>query len=958
MHIVGIDLGTTNSALASVSLERPEAARIRVEPITQLVGPGDAKERPTLPSFLYLAGAHELPAGAATLPWEAEPITAIKGPLGSSGTGSGPSSSSGSAAGDGVLIVGEYARTQGMQVPARLVSSAKSWLCHPKVDRLAPILPWGESVAPGSDEAFQKISPVDASTRYLQHLAGLWRHRTGRALTDEEVVLCVPASFDEVARELTLRAAAQLGLRPTLLEEPQAAFYSWLADHETSWTELLKPGDTVLVFDVGGGTTDFSLIAVREGEGGRPTIERTAVGDHLLLGGDNMDLAIARRVESRVTSGGKLDPHAFLSLVQACRIAKERLLSDPDRQSWTVTVPGRGSRLIGGALRDELSRAEVEELVLDGFFPRVAAEARAERARAGVREFGLPYAADPAITRHAAQFLSTHNARPSAILWNGGVLKSPAIRDRVLEVLGGWLGAPPRVLPNAEPDLAVARGAAYYGLARRGLAMRIGGGAARAYYLGVDRAEITPGKQTVLCLTPRGFREGEEITVDQQPLELLTNRPVRFRLFSSSERQGDKPGALLTVAEGELAEQEPIYTVLRFTRSSQDVALSVNLHARLTELGTLELEAVARATGNDADRWRLNFDLRAAEEPSAAPTTPAPSEPAVDQAALDKAVVILKALYGKEDAPDPVGPAGVMKQLGYLLGPKESWSPTVLRALWEPLKDLRGGRGKSPAHEARWLNLVGYCLRPGFGYPLDDWRVKETWRLFNAGVVHEKDEPCRLEWWILWRRVSGGLTRTQQDEIYKRLAPHFVPSFAKKADRKPPSTQEAAEMWRTLASMERLPPKAKVELGEILVSQLEKTKKGGSADVAAAQALWALGRFGARVPLYGPAEDVIPPKKAERWIERLLALADAQGPARPNDLALALAELARCSGDRARDLDDALRKKLAARLSSLSPEGARLSRLVLEPVPREAREERLAFGDALPSGLRLVADGT
>jgi molecular chaperone DnaK (HSP70) len=950
-HIVGIDLGTTNSALAHVALGR-DAARIEVDAITQLVGPGDAKERPTLPSFLYLAGAHELPAGAATLPWTPEPLVPVA-------VAGAPAPRSAPDEGRGTLIVGEYARAQGMQVPARLVSSAKSWLCHPRVDRLAPILPWGEAVAPGSDEAIQKISPVDASSRYLQHLAGLWRHRTGRALTDEEVVLCVPASFDEVARELTLRAAAQIGLRPTLLEEPQAAFYSWLADHEATWTELLQPGDTVLVFDVGGGTTDFSLIAVREGEGGRPVIERTAVGDHLLLGGDNMDLAIARRVEARVTRGGRLEPHAFLSLVQACRIAKERLLSEPDRQSWTVTVPGRGSRLIGGALRDELSRAEVEELVLDGFFPRVGADARAERARAGVREFGLPYASDPAITRHAAQFLSIHNVRPTAVLWNGGVLKSPAIRDRVLEVLGGWLGAPPRVLPNAEPDLAVARGAAYYGLARRGLAMRIGGGAARAYYLGVDRAEVTPGKTTVLCLTPRGFREGEEVTVDQHALELLTNRPVRFRLFSSSERTGDKPGALLTVADGELAEQEPIYTVLRFTRSSQDVALSVNLHARLTELGTLELEAVARATGNDADRWRLNFDLRAAEEPT--PSTSAPpaaAEPEVDQAALDKAVALLRALYGKDELPDAVGPAGIMKQLGYLLGPKESWSPTVLRALWEPLKDLRGGRGKSPAHEARWLNLVGYCLRPGFGYPLDDWRVKETWRLFNAGVVHDKDEPCRLEWWILWRRVSGGLTRTQQDEIYKRLAPHFLPSFAKKADRKAPSAQESAEMWRTLASMERLPPKAKVELGDLLVAQLEKTKKGGAADVAVGQALWALGRLGARVPLYGPAEDVVPAKKAERWIERLLTLTDAQGAPRPNDLALALAELARCSGDRARDLDEALRRKLAARLPSLTTDGARLARLVLEPVAREAREERLAFGDALPSGLRLVANGT
>jgi hypothetical protein len=291
-----------------------------------------------------------------------------------------------------------------------------------------------------------------------------------------------------------------------------------------------------------------------------------------------------------------------------------------------------------------------------------------------------------------------------------------------------------------------------------------------------------------------------------------------------------------------------------------------------------------------------------------------------------------------------------MKTLQYVLGPKDQWSTTVLRALWEPLKDLRGGRGKSPAHEARWLNLVGYTLRPGTGYPLDDWRVKETWRLFNAGVVHEKDDPCRLEWWILWRRVSGGLTKTQQDELFKRLAPHFLPSFAKKAERKNPGSQEAAEMWRTLASMERLPAKQKVELGDVLLGEIEK--KQAPRDTTD-HALWAFGRLGARVPLYGPVQDVVPAKRAEKWTERLMALEWREKEA------LAAAELARCSGDRARDLDETLRRRVAERLKSaanLASEGARLARLVLEPVAREEREERLAFGDALPSGLRLVAE--
>ena len=810
-------------------------------------------------------------------------------------------------------------------MPGRLVSSAKSWLCHPRVDRLQPILPWGESENP------RKISPVDASAAYVRHLSDFWRHTHKSPLSDEEVILCVPASFDEVARELTLSAAAQVGLRPTLLEEPQAAFYSWLADHPDG----LSPGETVLVFDVGGGTTDFSLIAVKEG----PVFERTAVGDHLLLGGDNMDLALARRVETRLAKNGRLDAHSFQMLVQACRVAKERLLSDENRASWTITIAGRGSRLIGGQLRDEIKREEVEELVLDGFFPRVDAAAVPPKAmRAGIQEYGLPYASDPAITRHAAHFLKLHGARPTAVLWNGGVLKSAAIRKRILEVLASWSGAEPRVLENAAPDLAVARGAAYYGLARLGRGRRITGGAARAYYVGLDTAQVSPGQTTVMCLTARGLEEGAVVELKERELELLTNKPVRFRLFSSSDRVGDQPGAVLTLPADALAELPPIYTVLRFARSSHDTALAVHLSARLTELGALELECVARATGNEQDRWKLNFDLRGTGE-VAAPQ----QNDTEDPRKLDGALKILRELYSGDG-----DPASVMKSLGAVLGPRDGWSTTALRALWEPLKELRGGRGKSPAHEARWLNLVGYTLRPGFGYPLDDWRVKEAWRLFNAGVVHDKDDPCRLEWWILWRRVSGGLTRTQEDEIYKRIAPHFLASFPKKPDRKPPSPQETAEMWRCLASMERLPAKHKVELGEALVALLEK-KKSEKLD----HLLWALSRFGARVPLYGLAEDVVAPKKAERWLDRLLAL-DWKGEAYP----LAAAELARASGDRARDLDEPLRRKLAERLKSSGlpgGDGARLARVVLEPSPREAREERMAFGDALPSGLRLIA---
>jgi hypothetical protein len=392
---------------------------------------------------------------------------------------------------------------------------------------------------------------------------------------------------------------------------------------------------------------------------------------------------------------------------------------------------------------------------------------------------------------------------------------------------------------------------------------------------------------------------------------------------------------------------------LRFQRSSHEAALSVNLRARLTEIGTLELEAVARATGNEQDdRWKLAFDLRAPDQrgaegapaaaESVAPADAAPSD--VEPGKLEAAIGVLRALYGKDAGAAAVAPPSVMRELQAILGSRDGWSLTTLRALWEPLKDSRGGRGKSAAHEARWYNLVGFTLRPGFGYPLDDWRVKETWRLFNAGLVHDKDDPCKLEWWILWRRVSGGLTRTQQDEIFKRIAPHFLASFAKKAERKPPGAQEAAEMWRAVASMERIAAKQKAELGDALLAQIEKKKLGE-------QSLWALGRLGARVPLYGSVEGVVGRKVAEKWVERVLTMAW-----KGETHALAAAEIARASGDRARDLDEGLRRRLAERLrTALREDGERLARIVLEPVAREAREERLAFGDSLPSGLRLVA---
>ncbi len=900
MRAVGIDLGTTNSALAWVDLdERPR--KLHVMQVPQLVAPSEIARRPTLPSFLYIPGEHDLPAGSTALPWDA-------------------------SARD---VVGELARTQGAAVPGRLIASAKSWLCHPAVDRQAAILPWA------APPEVPRRSPIDASAAYLAHLAAALRSDGGGSLAEADLVLTVPASFDEVARELTVEAARRAGLEKlTLLEEPQAAFYSWLADHGERAQTVLAGGETVLVCDIGGGTTDFTVITVEKTDSGL-VFHRTAVGDHLLLGGDNMDLALARRVEKKL-AGAKLDAARFQALLAACRTAKEKLLSADSKESWMIHLAGRGRGLVGGAVQTELARGEVTEAILDGFFPRVAADAAPTTARAaGLREFGLPYAQDPSVTAHLAAFLRRHGARPDAVLFNGGVLTAPAIRGRILDVLAQWHGRRPTVLENDVPDLAVARGAAYYALVRRGEGVRIAAGAARAYYVEIETADTPPGQVTALCLAARGDEEGRTVEVDRD-FVLLTNRPVRFRLLSSSDRR-DPVGEMVRVPQEALAELPPIVTVLRFPRSSQDVDVAVRLEAQRTELGTLDLHLRAPSTG---DRWKLAFDLRGAErtpEPEAAPA------PAIDEDRVRRAIDVIRATFDKSHE-KPIAPAQTMKELAAALGAdKGAWPTAALRRLWEPLKELRGQRGRTAEHEARWLNLVGYCLRPGYGVALDDWRVKEAWRLFNAGIVNERDNRARLEWWILWRRVSGGLTRTMQDELAKRLLPYFLPDKKKPGEKKSASPQEAAEMWRALASLERMPRDDKARLGEQLVP------RAADEPVFA----WALGRLGARVPLYGPIENVVPRHKAEKWVDKLLALDWKTGPAR--ELAFATAEIARCSGDRARDLDEPIRRRAAARLAAIpDSDGERLARLVLEPVQLEARDERAAFGDALPAGLRLT----
>ncbi len=926
-YLVGIDLGTTNCAVAYVDTTR--SLIVQHFPIPQLVNETTVTSQATLPSFLYLPGLHDLPAGSLALPWDR----------------------------DRNYAVGQFARVQGARVPGRLIASAKSWLCHAEVDRQAAILPWGSAAE------MTKLSPVAVSARYLLHIREAWNNRMGKqyALEAQQVVLTVPASFDEVARELTVQAAELAGLpQVTLLEEPQAALYAWLAAHTDSWQTQLRAGSAILVCDIGGGTTDLSLIAVTEGKN-QLQLERLAVGDHLLLGGDNMDIALARLVESRLTKGGRLDAQRWQTLTHLCRVAKEDLFADPNRASATLTLPGRGSSVVGGALSDMLTRAELEQVVLDGFFPPVALDATPRRsARVGLQEFGLPYASEPEIPRHLAWFLHQHatasngmEVKPDAVLFNGGALTPLAIRERIVYILSSWFPAEsgalwrPAVLTNASLDLAVAYGAAYYGLVRRGQGVRIGGGSARAYYIGLGGA-TNQDKSTdhlpVLCVVRHGMEEGEEVHLAEPEFEVLANQPVSFPLYASSTRMTDSAGAVLSLSMDQLSPLPAIRTVLRFGKRTGAAKIPVQVSAKFTEVGTLELWCESRQTTH---RWRLQFQLRG--EGSTAPlSTPATvsDEHVIEDVSLNEAVQLLDVVFAAAAPSDGelVTPQNLTRQLEQTLGlNKDNWPLSAIRRLWDVLWERQKGRERSPEHEARWLNLLGFCLRPGFGHSTDEWRLQQLWKIYPRGPLHANAVQCRAEWWNLWKRVAGGLSRQQQTVLYNDIAPWLLPKLKSKikAGRSKVGPQELREMWQVLGSCERLNPDAKADLGEELVHLVEKGR-------AADQETWALARLGARTLLYGPANCVVRRDTAEAWSERLLR----SEWKKPEATGFVMVQIARCTGDRTRDLDDGIRRRVAERLSPL-PSGDRWARQVLEVVALEAKEQARILDESLPAGLQI-----
>ncbi len=895
---VGIDLGTTNSALAYIDPREAAEADfppIHVLPIEQQLDQVRSGALRTLPSFLYLSDPP---------------------------------------------VVGAYARDQGALVPTKTVHSAKSWLSNSEADRTAKILPWD------SQEEGRVLSPVEASTRYLAHLRDTWNRLKPEPLADQQVVLTVPASFDEEARELTVQAARDAGIANlTLLEEPAAAFYAWIAGHLSRSNKELFDKQIVLICDVGGGTSDFTLVRV-DREGDRVQFTRTTVGRHLLLGGDNLDLTISWLAESKL--GKTLSLRQRSALRRQCSAAKESLLANNGPASVEVTIVGTGSSLIGGTLKTIITRDEVLELALGGFLPPCELNEKPQQDKQSVfRELGLPYVSDPAVTRHLADFLKNSSAAEhgvDAILFNGGFFIPQVFRDRVRDVVAHWFARTPVIFENHDLDLAVAIGAAYYSYVRAsGSGVLVRGGLPRAYFLGVQGAEADAAGIKAVCLMPRGTEEGAEIKLAQPELQLVANTPVAFRLYSSLSRTEDKAGDVVTLpTDGDLSDpasdprlHAPLHAVIRFGKGGERL-VPVTLGARLSEVGTLETWAASRVSEH---RWQLEFELRKAASgsdlaPSAAQTA-VRSTAVVNAEALATGEELIEQVFSKPGsglAPEQL-PARLEQALG--LG-RLSWPLATVRAFADKLLALADGRRKNAPHEVRWLNLTGFCLRPGFGFPGDDFRIEQARRIYASGITFGNQVQCEVDWWIFCGRIAGGLNRNQQADIFQRLSPVLVPK-GKNKQRLNQSLYR--EMWRTASSLELLPTQSKAQLGDTL---LPIVKSGEMLDAGT----WCLSRLGARKLFTGPINLVVSPAIASRWVETLLRL--------PHTPALleAIVQMSQQTGDTARDMPPATLDKVRSAIEA-SPNSALLLRQLSGTEHDLAGSSRI-FGEELPAGLVLA----
>ncbi|CAI2314916.1 Molecular chaperone DnaK [Vibrio parahaemolyticus] len=927
--LVGIDLGTTNTVVAYCEItDNLEQSEVSLFDIDQLIGPGEVVRKPLLPSFRYHPAVGQISPSDLTLPWDNEPV-----------------------AGDiNNVIVGEWARELGAKVEGRQVSSAKSWLSHQAVDRNSDILPWA-----GAQDV-DKVSPVIASASYLNHIRQAWNYRhPSNKLEDQDVVVTVPASFDETARKLTLEAAELAGLKKILLlEEPQAVCYDWYARHQQTAADELKDLPLILVCDVGGGTTDLSLIEAKFTHDDL-ALDRIGVGEHLMLGGDNLDLALAHLAESRFSQNKKLTAASLTKLIQQTRKAKENLLSTSAPDEVKITMLGSGSKLLGGTKSIALSKQEVHQIALDGFFPLSDFSEVPDKRRSAVVEFGLPYVADPAVSKHVAEFLTQHqqvsraalgieddkqNAIPVGLLLNGGVFNSDLVTERVTTLLSDWRGAPVTVLDNPHPDWSVALGAVAFGKARRGAQLKIGGGAARSYFLHLQEKNKM-GK--ALCLLAKGTEEGHEIRLSGRRFSLTLGEPVRFNLLTSTHdtltnNTAIQNGVMVDVDPDLFAPLPPYITTLEGEgaelQANQKERVEVQLACQLTEVGTLKMECVSAE--DDSKRWELEFEVRNKQTDD--------SEQVKLHPKLNECKELIARLYsGNKKSAEGNEIKTLAKDLEKKLGKRDEWDFTTLRQLFDTFAQGRKRRRRSEQHEKNWLRLAGFALRPGFGDPTDSWRIEQVWGLYQQNIQF-KNHQGWTDWWVFWRRIAGGLSQEQQETILADIAKYLHPGAMKN----PQSAKAAQEMGyesmvRLSASLEHLEVEDKVLLATWFLSKAINQNQFEQAH------WWAMGRLASRTPLYGSQHNVIPREQAEQWLPKLLEQNWLKEPM----IAFAAVMICRKTGDRLFDISDDYREQVLTKLKQSKVPESWVS-LVEEVKELSESESKRVFGDALPSGLTLV----
>ncbi len=911
-YIVGIDLGTTHCALAYSPIDRNQ---IQVMEIPQLTAPGEVHSNVLLPSSLYLPATDELPEESRKLPWGVEP-------------------------GEPCGISGEFARRRGAQVPNRLCSSAKSWICHGGVDRRAPILPWNPEE---TNTDLPQVSPLEAEARFLRHMRHAWDAlHPNDPLADQLLEMTVPASFDEVARAITLEAAEAAGLPAAkLLEEPKAAFYHFISHDPEQLSEVLKDVSLVLVVDVGGGTTDLTLVHVQPNpeHPDEPQFERIAVGGHLMLGGDNIDAALAQHLQE--TAGlQSMSPTEWSALVQTARTAKETLLAEGAPEQTTCAIAKRsGRRLIGSSVSVTLTKEDVERIVLEGFFPHATLDAAASpEARSGLTTLGLPYTRETAITKHIGTFLRRFApaaqkvgasvvqgcAKPDAVLLNGGVFKAPKLITRLMSVLESWFGTT-KLLEHRSLDLAVACGAVASGLARLGIGAAITGGSPRMYAIGLGDAS----EHKALCIVPRGMEEGKTLAVTEHPLEVVLGRQVAFPLYSSTTHTA-QPGDLLAVDEN-LDALPPLVTILRHADRKNNLHEPVTLHSTLSIQGNLQVSL--QTMDLPPLHWRLAFELKrettkAEARPSQFEEPPPSNEPLPKN--FNEAVRLIERTFqGSREWALPEAGKSLRQGLEDFLGARGSWSSTVCRALFDVLMNQVERRNRTADHCVAWIRLTGFCLRPGFGFHGDKARLQKMWQLFAEGPG-QSSKLVYSEWWILWRRLAPALDFSQQETIYQTVKPYCEPNG------KPPKGPQLTgvpEMLRMLSTLETLPPSEKVLIGSWCMAQQKKI------------GLWPIGRLGARHLLARSNGGLVPVDVVEAWLRVIL-----QDNWNTPEHAFAAAMLSARSP--ISEISESLRLAAIRKLEETHAP-ARLLSLVQNTAHMEASDWKQLLGETLPEGLVL-----